>query len=136
MGDVPLNEDGLIQAEDLAGIHSLTKVNTILASPKKRAMMTVKPLSQKIGKQIEILEELDQIRSGESESDFRNRVERVLNKVSEEKWPSPTIICTHSDWLGMASQIIPSDASDLKYHLFQCAEVMEFEIRDGVWIQI
>lgn len=133
-GDVPLNDEGQLQAHELAENSRFSRLDTILCSPKKRAQMTISPLAQKYQLEITTLEELDQMKNHESETEFTNRVRSLLEKIENQTFSFKSLVlCTHSDWLGVASQIIPTDSLDLKYKMFQCAEVIEFNIIDGLW---
>jgi broad specificity phosphatase PhoE len=132
-GDVPLNEEGLREAQHLAQLAGFKDLTRIICSPKKRALMTVEPLAEKLGIPIEPLDALDQMRRGETEADFVNRVKSFLSELEEEPADSQILLCSHSDWLGVASQIIPTDSLDLKYKMFHCAEVLTFKIEEGLW---
>lgn len=133
MGDVPLNDEGQKQAHALANQHGFSKISSIISSPKKRALMTVEPLAEKYGLNIEVVEDLDQMSRHESEKDFKSRINTLLNKIAEGHWSSKLLLCTHSDWLAMAAQIIATDALNLDYKMFQCAESLEFKIESGLW---
>ena len=133
LGDVPLNEQGLQEARSLATNPALQDVETILSSPKLRSLMTIEPLSIKLQRKPIIQESLDQMRSGESESIFHDRVENFLKKLEQGTWASPILLCSHSDWLSMAVSIIPTDALNLPGTMFDCSEFMTFEIKQGIW---
>lgn len=132
MGDVPLNETGLEQAKALAERRFFSSLTHILCSPKQRALMTVQPLAEKYD--IEIIQEddLDQMKGHESEAEFIARVKSFLNRF-ETPTNQNILICSHSDWLSVAIQQIPTDALDVKYRMFQCADVMGFKVVDGIW---
>ena len=134
LGDAPLNDEGLEQAQALAQNPQLQKVTNILASPKKRAQMTISPLAEQLALSIQTEEALDQMRTDETEAQFKVRVGGVLKMIEEKKWDTPLLLCTHSDWLSMATQILPSDAVDLKHHMFHCAEFIHFKIKEGLWL--
>lgn len=133
MGDVPLNSEGADQAMDLIEDENLKGLKSLLASPKKRAKMTLDPLAGQTGVKIETLNELDQMDRNETEKNFSQRVKWVLDRIEKGHWPTPLIACTHSDWLSTAMRLIPSDSSDLKYSMFQCCDYMKFSIEDGIW---
>ena len=133
LGDVPLNSEGQEQAAALCKNSDFTGVKTLISSPKQRAQMTLQPLSEKLELPIKIVSELDQIKSDETELSFSNRVQGILTQIEQQKWTGPLVLCSHSDWLSMALQIIPSDSSDLKYQVFQCCEYLRFQIDDGLW---
>ena len=133
LGDVPLNEEGLEQAEDLAKRGTWADLHSILSSPKKRAKMTIEPTAERHGHPIQVLEELDQMRGGEGEAEFKARVKNLIHRIESGEFGEKVMVCTHSDWLAMAVQVIPTDALDLEYKMFQCAEVLEFKLEQGLW---
>ena len=133
LGDVPLNEEGLSEAKVLAENSRYSKVQRLLSSPKKRAQMTLQPLAEKYQLEIQCFEDLDQMKNHEGEKEFLSRVRNFLTRIEEGEFGSQTMICSHSDWLAAAAQVIPTDSLDLKYKMFQCAEVLEFHIEEGLW---
>lgn len=133
MGDVPLNETGREEANELALDPKLQQANTIICSPKKRAQMTIAPLSAKRGIPIKTLESLDQMQKVESEQAFQERVGHVLTQIEDKKFSEPLVVCSHSDWLSVATHLLATDELHLQHHIFQCAEYLEFEIVDGIW---
>ncbi len=132
-GDVPLNEAGQRQAEELTHNPTLLKTKTLLSSPKKRAQMTLEPLSQYLKLPLLIEEQLDQHHADESENDFKNRIKQVINNLEKGKWEAPVLLCSHSDWLSLATQFIPTDELNLEFYMFQCAEYLHFKIEEGLW---
>lgn len=133
VGDVPLNKEGLHQAELLSLNTQMKKVKGILCSPKRRAQMTVEPLAEALGIRVQILATLDQMENGETEIQFIHRIQNFIDKIETYKSHSPLLVCTHSDWLHVATQRIPTDELDLDHHLFQCSEFIRFEINSGLW---
>ncbi len=133
MGDVPLNEEGLQQAQSLATDSRWQSVSRILSSPKKRALMTVQPLAEKRNLNVQVFSELDQMRGAESEADFNTRVRNFLYRVEQQEFGGNLMICSHSDWLAAAAHMIPTDSMDLKHKMFHCAEVLSFSIEEGLW---
>jgi broad specificity phosphatase PhoE len=136
IGDVPLNKMGLQQAQQLTLNKDFQSIKTILCSPKKRAQMTVQPLADHLSIKIIINENLDQLKSGEFEEDFSNRVKSLLNKLTNYKDDQPILVCTHSDWLSSLMNIVPTDGANINYHVFECAEYMTFEYLDEIWYKI
>lgn len=135
IGDVPLNTTGEDEARGLSRNSRLAAVETILCSPKKRALMTVTPLAEKKSLPILTVDELDQMKSHESEKEFSSRVNSVLEKVANKNWDCQSLLlCTHSDWLAVACELVATDALDLAGKMFQCAELIEFKIKDGLWV--
>lgn len=135
VGDVPLNNEGIHQAQHLATLSQMKKHKTIFCSPKRRAQMTVEPLAKELKLKIQLMESLDQMGNNETESQFIARVKNFLDKIEQYSASSPILVCTHSDWLHVATQKMPTDELDLDHHLFQCAEFMRFEINSGLWVK-
>ena len=134
MGDVPLNDEGILQAKELAENSQFSRIEKLICSPKNRARMTIEPLAEKYQLDVRIMEELDQMKGHETESQFISRVTKFCERIQAGEFGSPLLICTHSDWLGAAAQVIPTDSLDIKYKMFQCAESVEFKIEDGLWV--
>ena len=95
--------------------------------------MTVEPLSQKTQHPTIIIDDLDQMMSHESDKEFTSRVRRFIEKLSEHKNEDSVVLCSHSDWLGVAVDVIPTDALNLKHYMFACAEYLHFKVEDGLW---
>ncbi len=133
VGDVPLNADGMHQAQSLAEHPHWADLDRILSSPKRRAQMTVEPLVEKYNLPLKTLTELDQMRSAEGEKEFNSRVKNFLYRIEQKEFGENILVCSHSDWLSTALQNIPTDALDIQYKMFQCAEFMSFEVEDGLW---
>lgn len=137
IGDGPLNEDGLQEAKHLASEGALMDVRKILSSPKRRAQMTVTPLSEKLQLAVELAPWLDQRHSHENPREFRSRVQAGLLKLEElARSFSVVLACSHSDWLALAIELIPSDIPMPETFMFQCAEYVVLEERDGIWHRI
>ena len=134
LGDVPLNEIGKNQAQDLASDPALQRVTQLFSSPKKRALMTLEPLAEKLGKEIQVHSELDQMMSHESNSEFKHRVKNFLSHIETLGEKEVIIISSHSDWLNVALGIIPTNALHLNQYMFACAEYLSFEVKDGLWL--
>lgn len=134
IGDRPLNGEGLEEAHELSKNPELLQATHLFASPKRRAQMTLEPLSRALGKPITIDENFDQHLSHESEADFSERVKKQLQLVeSQIQQGEVYVICSHSDWLALALSHIPTNELHSKDHFFQCAEFASFEIKDGIW---
>ena len=86
LGDVPLNEEGLQQAKDLAAMDHWEPLSGLLSSPRKRAMMTVQPIAERWGFSLSIFEDLDQVRGGEGEIEFHARVKNFIKRVEEKEF--------------------------------------------------
>lgn len=130
-GDVPLNAQGLAQAQELATTPDLQKVDVLLCSPKQRAQMTLEPLAKQLGLSIQTLDSLDQMGAEESEWAFQERVTQVLEK---ETWETgTTLICSHSDWLTMATTWMAQTNPALRALFFDCAQFEEFTWQEQKW---
>ncbi len=135
-GDVPLNAQGLSQAQLLANDSQIQKVQTILSSPKKRALMTVQPLSQRLQIKVGCDPDLDQMKSSESEQTFQRRVEFYLKKIEDGFAIGDILICSHSDWLTLATSLLAQDNIHIHPQLFDCATYKSFSLEDRQWIPI
>lgn len=135
-GDVPLNSQGHSQAQMLAQDSQLQNVQTILSSPKKRALMTVQPLSQKLQINVVCDPDLDQMESSQSEQAFQRRVESYLKKIEDGFASGDILICSHSDWLTLATSLLAQDNIHIHPQLFDCAAYKSFSLEDGQWIAI
>ena len=134
IGDAPLNAIGLKEAEVLADNGEFAQTTHIIASPKKRAQMTVGPLALKLKIQLQSWPDLDQQRSDENHEHFARRVRQSLDKVEQSFGDSERIlICSHSDWLTLAVDSMPSAGMDSEDIFFQCAEFRHFLLEDGLW---
>ncbi len=135
IGDAPLNDVGKNQAFELSQNPKLFGVNRILCSPKKRAQMTISPLAQELQCTIETMNELDQQLNTENQAEFNNRVKSFLNSLQEDETLDTILICSHSDWLTVAAVILENNTNFFG-HLFQCAEFIAFDLKDGQWIRV
>lgn len=109
ISDPELSGHGLEQAESLAEILTLPKwgrPQKLYASPKKRTRQTLGPLSAKLGLPVETLPDLDEKAPGESVSDFRHRIQNLIEMVAGPTQVTPRdastasiVWCTHLDWI-------------------------------------
>lgn len=95
--------------------------------------MTLEPLAEKLQTQILIEERLDQHHSSEPHEHFLQRIKKLVIDIEAGHWLDPLVICSHSDWLSLACDLIASDDSSLSFYNFHCAEFIGFEIEDGLW---
>lgn len=70
--DVPLSEAGLKEAQAVAGALENASIDLVYASPLSRAMQTLTPLAQNLGKEIEPFEEVIDISFGKWEGMTRD----------------------------------------------------------------
>ena len=134
VGDQPLNQEGLEEATELSKNPVLLQASTLFASPKKRAQMTLAPLSEALQIPITIEKKLDQHLPHESEQAFSQRVKTFIDNIPSLCETDKTyVFCSHSDWLSFAMEHIPSDELSLGPSFFQCAEFISFQVKDGLW---
>lgn len=85
--DIPLNQQGIAQAQALAEHFSGKRVDLILSSPLCRALDTAKALSRTVNAPIKIAEELTEIRfgiwEGLSFNDIRKDYPELMHKWQE-----------------------------------------------------
>ena len=131
--DVPLSNKGLQQALDLQQKKSLSLIEVLYCSPKKRAQQTLAPLAQKLALPIETLSELDQMRDIETPQDFIQRVQKFIDslpKTTSTTW----LVCSHSDWLQQAVFLLANDTQLFApYSFFSCAEFKTFAYIENEW---
>jgi broad specificity phosphatase PhoE len=135
-GDVPLNEEGRKQAQNLSEDNSLGQVSRIISSPKNRALMTVQPLAQLTQLEVEISKALDQMAPRETDSHFQKRIEDFLNQLKQGDAHAKIVICSHSDWLSMAVNLISYEQMQNFPSLFDCGQYKSFKYKDKKWQQI
>ena len=137
IGDIPLNEEGLQEAEELVTQLLPHDIKAIFSSPKLRCQMTVTPIANRLGLEIQTMEELDQHLPNEEFADYRKRVQVAANKLEDFSQAEGAILaCSHSDWLAQAMELVPSDISNPENIFFQCAEFLVFQIKEGQWHKI
>ena len=134
IGDSPLNFEGMEEAVALAAEDHFSSVTQIYCSPKKRAQMTIQPLAEKLNLKIETFPQLDQQLSSESREDFLKRVTHSLSSITGNL-PSDAvcILCSHSDWLSTAVELMPTQDGESQSLIFHCANYKTFSVKDGLW---
>ncbi len=133
----PLSPKGLLQAENLLQIYQenkLFKPDQLWGSSKIRTQQTLDQLANKIGKQIQILPELEERKSTENRTDFQKRVQNVINKI--EKSQQNIMLCSHMDWLEEALNLIPlaDNISNNLYSHWPSGAYFHFQFQDGLWV--
>ncbi len=136
IGDAPLNEEGLEQAHQLALSSKLQGISLILTSPKKRAQMTIAPLSAQLSCPVQVMMQLDQQLSIENNGEFKKRVQKLIHHLEEHNQDNHVLICSHSDWLSVATEILENKNEDFYGHLFQCAEYIAYDFEEGLWTRV
>ncbi len=130
--DPELSSRGLMQAQRLPDYFKTKQLpwpDEILCSPKIRTQQTMQSLAQNLRIQIKINEDLEEKTSLESTLEFETRVERVLGLLKEDR---VSCLCSHYDWVIVASQILLQQ----KFihfgacHHWQAGQIMLFEKKD------
>lgn len=110
-GDPDLTPEGHQQASKLLEKvlrNELPVPTELWVSPKKRTHSTFRPLAHHFGITLEIKEELLEQQSGESLSEFRNRIENLFSKASDNK-NAVVYLCSHYDFVVEAMSVVPCD---------------------------
>lgn len=133
----PLSLRGLRQArkilEDIDQ-QELPRPNKLFTSPKLRAQQTFLEIQDKSGLPLQIIPDLDERHSFESQTLFSRRVQNFLTSLEQQ--PGVVYFVTHLDWIEEALRLIHSD-TDLVQDRFQAwnpAQFIEFEIHDRLWV--
>ncbi len=118
-----LTEDGYVHANDIKDIPEFQDVDILISSTENKSYLTIKPLADKLGKEIIKIEELGEVVRGDGETlsleeynkmkkklfedfDFSkngwesvnhalNRYSKAVKKIDEEYNHKKILICTH-----------------------------------------
>lgn len=128
LGDVELNALGRAEAEALAQQAKISPTQRVYCSPKKRAQMTVAPLCENLGCTPMIDPQLDQQWADESIIEFRQRIQKFLNKITDQYGGADDtlLVCSHSDWLSMAVDLMDGGQLQSESLFFKCAQFHRF----------
>ncbi|MGE0762196.1 MAG: histidine phosphatase family protein [Bdellovibrionales bacterium] len=85
----------------------------VVSSPKRRCIETVEPLADLFQGKVEIRQELDEQRSGESFAAFDERIHRFMSWWVREA-PPLVVACSHGDWLPLAIFHVSGSALEMK----------------------
>lgn len=137
----PLNSLGHGQAEALVRALSplgpLPNPQELLASPKKRAQETLKPLATYSNLDLKIDARLDERQNGESGKTFENRIRSLLQEINSRAQAgekSCIWLCSHLDWLEGVLLFLDSDLSDAQLALpWSTCSYRIFDFHDGLW---
>lgn len=133
-GDVSLSQEGLQQAQKLALDPFLQDTEVILCSPKIRTRQTAEPLSEQLAKPLQIIPELDQRKSIETENEFTNRVLSFLKDCTEKFAKQNILLCSHSDWLQTALMNLPLPLEKaVAQSFFSCGEYRTVIYDNNTW---
>lgn len=133
-GDVPLSHEGNQQAQQLAQNPNLRDAEMILCSPKIRTQQTVQPLADWLQLPVQIVAELDQRRSIETENEFIQRVMTYLLDCTSLYQGKNILLCSHSDWLQMAIMNLPLPLEKaVAQSFFNCADFRTLQFDGQNW---
>lgn len=111
-GDPDLTAEGHAQASKLLDKvikNEMAKPTELWVSPKKRTQSTFRPLSKHYGLELQGQEALYEQQSDENLAQFRMRINRLLETMTDKKSDAVIYACTHYDWVVEAMAIIASD---------------------------
>ncbi len=134
--NAPLSHYGEQQAKmlwELVQDRQIEPPTSLRSSPRLRAVQTLMPLSQEIGLDIQIQEDLNFRSTSETSDRFTERVKNYLETISHGT--GVVYIATHFDWIETAMGLIPCDR-DLFQPQFQNwgpAQFMDFEVSKENW---
>lgn len=75
----------------------------LVSSPKLRCVETLQPLAKSVARPVDKHPSLDEQSAKETGRDFETRVQGFLREWMESK-VALTLVCSHGDWLPVASQ--------------------------------
>lgn len=131
--DPKLNIRGEAQAQAILKAVETQQLPTptrILCSPKKRALMTLRPTADRLGLSMDHSPFLDERQNHESSAQFRERISDFFDDISQSNSDTENLfICSHLDWLEDMMNIIPLDLTHSLFH-WGLAAYMIFEIGD------
>lgn len=140
--DPYLSPQGLIQAVQIRENVSDRKIPApthLLVSPKCRAGQTFLPLSHELQLPLQVQSALDQHLSGETTSEFRDRVRIFLGNIAHQYAADDVVYaCTHYDWIEEAIALIACDRdlSTFEFSHWSPTQYIVFEVRADRWIYI
>lgn len=131
--DPELSPHGLLQAAhiwDYLKERQLPMPTQIMCSPRVRTQQTLQPLAQGLRLPVQINEALEEKSSLETALEFETRVEKVLSHLKENQIHC---LCTHYDWVIVASQLLLSQ----KFvhvgvcHHWQPCQIVLFDVKES-----
>lgn len=111
--------------------NELAQATQLWVSPKRRTSQTFYPVSRFYDLPLQIKTELDQHSDQENNLDFRKRVQKFLNLISENADENSVIMaCTHYDWIEEAMSLIncDKDLSGFEFTHWSPTQYVAFEI--------
>lgn len=142
MEDPGLTADGHAQANGLArrviDTSDLPKPKRLIASPKRRAIETLRPLHFLADVPLHVDGRLDERQPHESGHTFEGRILEVINDLSdmEESYAEDDAVylCSHLDWLEAILPLLPSDLSDFEIQAsWSTCQYRIFTVKEGIW---
>lgn len=137
--DPDLSPQGHLQAEQISRDVSAGKIpapTRLLVSPKRRAGQTFLPVAQERGLPLTVQSALDQHLSGETTSEFRDRIRIFINSLTAQFSGADVIYaCTHYDWIEEAMSLIPSDRdlNTFEFSHWSPTQYLVFEVGADQW---
>lgn len=85
----------------------------IVSSPKLRCVETLQPMAKSLNRPVDAHPELEEQKDRESQTAFENRIRRFLEEwgQSQVAW---TFVCSHGDWLPLATMQLLGFRQDFK----------------------
>lgn len=77
----------------------------LVSSPKKRCIETLEPIARHVNAEIDVHPELDEQGTGETMQAVEKRMRAFFHEWSRSSVQT-TLICSHGDWLPMATQLL------------------------------
>jgi len=135
--DPELNAQGFqqsIKIAELVKANGLPKPTHLFVSPRRRTSQTFYPVSKEFSLEMQIKEELDLRQSGESQSEFRARIQRFLNFVAGQN-NEVIFACTHYDWIEESLTVIDCDKNlnSFEFSHWTPSQFLIFEIDNSGW---
>jgi phosphohistidine phosphatase SixA len=138
--DPPLSAKGFQQSKALLRLvdeQKLPKPKLLLSSPKVRAVQTFEKLMERHPGILRLRPELEERQSSEEASQFLHRIRQQISWLAThaEQSQETCFLVTHSDWIGEALPMIPSqeNLSDDKYQWWRPGQYLHFQIENGLW---
>lgn len=136
----PLSVRGWLQAEKILekiNRGELLRPSALFTSPKGRAQQTFQKVSQFLGLEIQIMNDLDERQSSEILAHFQARIRRFFHSVEKIGNTNPNSViycCSHLDWIEEALPMIPSTSDFSRDDMvWSPAQHLVFEIHDELW---
>lgn len=150
----PTHDASAIKAPENGAGHSASETSIswrVHASPKVRTQQTLRFLneslrSQKATLRSEVLEHLDERKSGETQIEFESRVRNLLDGWHDEMRAETIapesrttdhkvlVACSHLDWLEAAAIFLGSDESDAERSApWPPLETRIYFLENGIW---